>query len=172
MPSSAKTYLFIAAAVTAAVICYFQFFHESREDRVLKTLYELSENIEKHSEENPLISAKKARNIAQAFADNCIIDIPFESFSRTVSSRDISDYALLRRSRFKTLSLNFQEITVSFPDKTTAQAGLTAILNGTQTGGKRPDLIYDLVFTLEKAEAEESGWQISRIEVMQILEEE
>lgn len=141
--------------------------YEREEDKVKKVFYEISDSVEKMTNENPIVSAGKAKQIREVFIDFCVVEIPSRSISRAISSQETSSYAYARRMHFKILSLDFYDIRVEFLDKTSVHATLTAVFKGELTTGELVEDAHELISTLEKID---DKWRLSKIEVVEILE--
>ena len=159
-------YLIIAGAVLIASIIAFIIYSESDEAKVKKQFKFLAEKMKKTPEENRLISAAKATKITKQFTKTCTIHAPAYSFSRDISSDELSALVLTARSQYSDISLKFYDFVIHFPEKGTAQVNLTASMKGKSTTRELFEDLHELKCKLQKIE---DIWRLKEIEVVEVL---
>ncbi|MGD8984820.1 MAG: hypothetical protein PVH99_08985 [Desulfobacteraceae bacterium] len=159
-------YIVIAGAVLVAGIIAFIIFHQSEEAKVKKQFNFLAEKMNKTPNETPLISVARANRIKNLFAETCTVHAPAYSFSRNISSQDLSSLVLTTRSRYSEMSLEFYDFVIEFPEGGSADVNLTASMTGKLTTGEYVDDIHELKCKLKKTE---DIWLLKEIEVVEVL---
>ena len=160
-------YISILGTVLIAGIIAFIIFSQSEVVKVKKQFKYLEDRIKKTPEETQLISAAKANRIKELFADTSKIHAPAYSFSRKISSQNLSILVLNLRSQYSKISLKFYDFVIDFPEKDLADVSLTAILTGKLTTGEYFDEIHELKCILKKIE---DIWLLKEIELVEVLE--
>lgn len=155
----------IAAVLLAVGLLYL--FNESEEGKIKKQFDFISDSVKKEAGENPIIGAAKIKQITDILTDPCIVEIPFRSESRTMSSQEISSYIYARRTHLETLSLDFHDIAVDIPDETSAKASSLAVFKGEIKSGEQYEEMYEFDFSLTKTD---DTWRINRVEVIEVVE--
>jgi hypothetical protein len=159
-------YIVIAGAVLVAGIIAFIIFSQSEEAKVKKQFNFLAEKMNKTPNETPLISVARANRIKDLFAETCTVHAPAYSFSRDISSQDLSSLVLTTRSRYSEMSLEFYDFVIEFPEEGSADVNLTASMTGKLTTGEYVDDIHELKCELKKTE---DIWLLREIEVVEVL---
>ena len=159
-------YIVIAGAVLVAGIIAFIIFSQSEEAKVKKQFNFLAEKMNKTPNETPLISVARANRIKNLFAETCTVHAPAYSFSRNISSQDLSSLVLTTRSRYSEMSLEFYDFVIEFPEEGSADVNLTASMTGKLTTGEYVDDIHELKCKLKKTE---DIWLLKEIEVVEVL---
>ena len=159
-------YIVIAGAVLVAGIIAFIIFSQSEEAKVKKQFNFLAEKMNKTPNETPLISVARANRIKDLFAETCTVYAPAYSFSRDISSQDLSSLVLTTRSRYSEMSLEFYDFVIEFPEEGSAQVNVTASMTGKLTTGEYVDDIHELKCKLKKTE---DIWLLREIEVVEVL---
>ena len=159
-------YIVIAGAVLVAGIIAFIIFSQSEEAKVKKQFNFLAEKMNKTASETPLISVARANRIKDLFAETCTVHAPAYSFSRDISSQDLSSLVLTTRSRYSEMSLEFYDFVIEFPEEGSADVHLTASMTGKLTTGEYVDDIHELKCKLKKTE---DIWLLREIEVVEVL---
>lgn len=159
-------YVIIPGVVLVAGIIAFIVFSQSEEARIKKQFKSLAEKMKKAPEETQLISAAKANRIKEWFTGTCTIHAPAYSFSRDISSQDLSTLVLTERSKYSEISLKFYDFVIDFPEKGAADVNLTANMTGNLTTGEYIDDFHELKCKLRKIE---DIWLLKEIEVVEVL---
>jgi hypothetical protein len=159
-------YIVIAGAVLVAGIIAFVIFSQSEEAKIKKQFNFLAEKMNKTPNETPLIAVARANRIKDLFAETCTVHAPAYSFSRDISSQDLSSLVLTTRSRYSEMSLEFYDFVIEFPEEGSADVNLTASMTGKLTTGEYVDDIHELKCKLKKTE---DIWLLKEIEVVEVL---
>ncbi len=159
-------YSIIAGGVLVAGIIAFFIFSQSEEAKVKKQFEFLAEKIGKTPEESQIIAAAKAKRIREVFAETCKIHAPAYSFSRDISSDELSTLVLSARSQCSEISLKFYDFVIDFPEKGTALVSLTASMESELTTGEFLEDHHELKCNLQKIE---DIWRLKEIEMVEVL---
>ncbi|HUT71515.1 MAG TPA: hypothetical protein VMW89_12660 [Desulfatiglandales bacterium] len=142
---------------------------QNEEKRVKKQFRMLSKLVSKDQDEDNFTMARKARDIAVLFADNCQIESHISAFSGRYTRQEISGLAARARFYFSKLTVRFHDLGIDFPEKQTARVAVTGQASGTLKGGDPfNDEVLELGCTLRKLE---NTWLFTAIEVVEVLEE-
>jgi len=156
----------IAGGVLVAGIITFFIFSQSEEAKVKKQFEFIAEKIEKTPDESQIIAAAKANRIREVFAETCKIHAPAYSFSRPISSDELSTLVLSARSQCSEISLKFYDFLIDFPEKDTAQVNLTATVEAKLTTRELIEDHHELKCKLQKIE---DIWRLKEIEIVEVL---
>ena len=159
-------YLMIAFLIVIAGILAALLYFPSEEKKVKKQFVFLSEHVSKDPSESPLTMANKIRGIQSLFAEHCDFKVPDYSLSDLYTREEISGIALRGRAHFSNLSLKFNDLKVSFPEKGVARVNMTGRLTGTTVYGEQVDETREMHWLLKKVEKK---WLFSRFEVIEVL---
>ena len=159
-------YIIATLVVVVAIILIAVYAFPSEEKKVKKQFGLLSEWVSKGPEETILTMAQKARKVGTLFAETCRLQVSVDSIEGNYTRKEIASYAARDRARFTTLSLQFYDLDISFPEKESAKATLTARLTGRTTYGQDVRDIRELECFLKKTEG---AWLFSTIKVVEVL---
>ena len=159
-------YIIVPGGVLVAGIIAFFIFSQSEEAKVKKQFKFIADKIEKAPEESHIISVTKANRIREVITEPCKIHAPAYSFSRDISSDELSTLVLSERSQYSEISLRFYDFVIDFPEKGTAQVNLTASMEGKLTTGEFIEDLHELKCKLEKIE---DIWRLKEIEMVEVL---
>lgn len=160
-----KHIIIAGGILTAGIIAFFIFF-QSEETKIKKQFELIAENIEKTAGENHVIAVAKANRIRKVITERCKIHAPAYSFSREISSDELSTFVLSKRSQFSEISLKFYDFVIDFPDKDTAQVTVTGSMEGNLNNGEFTGELHELKCKLTKTE---DIWRLKEIEVVEVL---
>ena len=116
--------------------------------------------------ENPLITAKRAENLASRFGTNVEININLPTYGEHdfAGRDDIMRAAAGMRSRVASLKVELLDVSVTLgQDKQTATANLTV---KAQSPSDRNFLVQEMKITFQKIEGD---WLITRVETVRTL---
>ena len=132
---------------------------------VRNRLAELARAVSSSPNESDLTRLASARAVAGFFAASVElnVDLP-ELGQRTLDRDEITQVALMGRSRAGGLQVKFPDITVTVaPDRQSAVADLTVEAN---ISGEHDSLVREMKFTLRKTDGR---WLITRVETVHTL---
>jgi hypothetical protein len=159
-------HIIIAGVVLVGGIIAFFVFFQSEEAKVQRQFKRVAKKIEKTPEESVIVAATKANRISEAFTKTCTIHAPAYSFSRDVSSDEVSTLILSMRSQYSEISVKLYDFVIDFPEKGSAQARLTASMEGKLTTGESTADLHELKCKLQKIE---DIWRLKEVEMVQVL---
>lgn len=157
----AVTVLVIAAGVLAAFSLF-----PGEEKKVKKQFSLLAHHASKDEEEKILAMARKMKNIESLFAESCEVTAPPYSLAGSFSPADLANLAARARLNFSHLALTFHDLSVSFPDRETAQVVLTGEVRGKSSRGAPIHEVREIECLLKKYRGE---WLFIRWEVVEVL---
>jgi len=137
----------------------------SPEKVIRRRLMELARTVSSSPNESDLTRLAAARSVAGFFASTVElnVDLP-ELGQRTLDREELTQLALLARSRAGGVHVKFPDITITVaPDKQSAVADLTVEAN---VSGERDSIVREMKFTLRKTDGQ---WLITRIETIRTL---
>jgi hypothetical protein len=143
----------------------FYFFFPSNEKQIKKRLTLLSECASKDQGESTFTMAQKVKSIGPLFTEKVKLKIPDYELSGSYTRPDIENYAVRVRLSFSRLSLQFSDLSITFPEKGAANVALTGRLTGKSTSGEEVDETRELAFALKKIEDQ---WLFSEVEVVEV----
>jgi hypothetical protein len=153
------------AALAALGIWLWTVLFPSPEKVIRKRLTELTRTVSSSSNESDLARLAAARSVAGFFSTNVElnVDLP-ELGQRTMDREEITQAALMARSRTGGLSVKFTDLNIAVvPDKQSAVADLTVQAN---VSGERNPFVQQMKFTLRKTDGQ---WLITRVETVRTL---
>ena len=151
--------------LVAGVIAFFVFF-PSEEAKIKRQFNRIAKKVEKTPEESVVVAATKANRIGEAFTESCTVHAPDYSFSKEISSDELSTYILSMRSQYSEISVELYDFIIDFPEKGKARVTLTASMEGKLTTGESTAETHELKCGLRKIE---DIWRIEEVEVVQVL---
>ena len=160
-----KHLIMTAIVLTVGIIAFIVFF-QSEEAKIKKQFKFIAEKIEKEQDENPIISAAKAKTIREVITDPLKINAPTNSFSREISYNELSTFLLAKRSLYSEISLKFYDFVIDFPEKNAAIVKSTEIMQGQLTSGELIEDIHEIKCILQKID---NTWKFKEIEVIEVL---
>ncbi|MFP4225638.1 MAG: nuclear transport factor 2 family protein [Desulfobacterales bacterium] len=164
-----KPLILIIACLAAGLVGFF-IFYQTDAEKIHSRLDELADRVSKTEPENELMAAGHAKNIAELFTDPCVLEIPhtpYREISGEFSRQDIRAYAMSGRGRYKQIQLNIYDISIDFPDETTANVRLTARVKTGENDGTQFDEFNELACEFVKIEGD---WYIHRVAAVEVLE--
>jgi hypothetical protein len=159
-------HIIIAGVILVGGIIAFLAFFQSEEAKVKKQFKRVAKKVEKTPEESIVVSATKANRIGEAFTGICKVQAPAYSFSRDVSSDELSTHILSMRSQYSEISVKLYDFVIDFPEKGIAQAVFTASMEGKLTTGESTADLHELKCKLRKIEG---TWRIEEVEIVEVL---
>jgi hypothetical protein len=109
--------------------------------------------------------AHNVKSIGALFPDQVKLRIPDYELSGSYTRQDIENYAVRVRLSFSRLSLQFFDLSITFPEKGAANVALRGRLTGNSTSGEEVDETRELAFALKKIEDQ---WLFSEVEVVEV----
>ena len=155
----------LLAALAALGVWLWTVLFPSPEKVIRRRLMELARTVSSSSNESDLTRLAAARSVAGFFASTVElnVDLP-ELGQRTLDREELTQLALLARSRAGGVHVKFPDITITVaPDKQSAVADLTVEAN---VSGERDSIVREMKFTLRKTDGQ---WLITRIETIRTL---
>ena len=157
----AVTVLVIAAGLLAAFSLF-----PGEEKNVKRQFSLLAHYASKEEGEKILAMARKMKNLESLFAESCEVTAPPYSLAGNFSRADLANLPARARLNFSHLALTFHDLSVSFPDRETAQVVLTGEVRGKSSRGAQIHEVREVACLLKKHEGE---WLFSRWEVVEVL---
>lgn len=134
---------------------------------VKRQLIELTLNLSKKKGESTMETALKMRGVKAVLADNCTVIIPESKQSESVENDMIIRYLMHYRDRYRTLSVNFEDMLIDIPVKGEAQV-LSTVLLVKNTSGKEPISVRaPVALTLKKQK--DKDWLLHETVVPRVL---
>ena len=165
-----KTFLMILALVAVATIGYF--FWPSDEARVKEAFREVAAALEKNGSENNLEAIQKAKRAVAFVEPGCSFELVLDGGSKTFIlskvAADITQQVVAYRMNVSNIHVSFEDLTVTFPDKTTAEVTCDFFYQGDDFGWSVRDA-RALEATLRK-DPESGRWRFARVRVSNIIE--
>jgi hypothetical protein len=161
----AKHIIIAGAILTAGIIAYY-IFMQSEEAKIKEQFEFIAEKIEKAPGENKIFAAAKVNRIGDMITDPCKIHVPAYSFSREISSSELSTYILRKRSQYSEISIKFYDFEIDFPDKDNAQVSLTASMEGKMKTEEFVEDLHELNCQLQKIE---NTWRFKEFTMVEVL---
>jgi hypothetical protein len=155
----------LLAALAALGVWLWTVLFPSPEKVIRRRLMELARTVSSSPNESDLTRLAAARSVAGFFASTVElnVDLP-ELGQRTLDREELTQLALLARSRAGGVHVKFPDITITVaPDKQSAVADLTVEAN---VSGERDSIVREMKFTLRKTDGQ---WLITRIETVRTL---
>ena len=160
----ALRFILFAALVALGVWLWFILF-PSPEKVIRRRLTELARTVSTSANESDLARLAAARSVAGFFAATVElnVDLP-ELGQRTMDREEITQVALMGRSRAGGLRVKFPDINITVaPDQQSAVADLAVEAN---ISGERDSVVREMKFTLQKTDGQ---WLITRVETVRTL---
>ena len=156
--------IFILTAVGASLLfLYFQ----SDERKVSKRFSTLAELVSKEGGESVVVLATRARGIGKLFHDPCTVEASDQLHAGSYTPEKITSRVASARTLFKTLSLKFYDLNITFPTDGLARVRLTGMLSGQTKQEELFEETHEMEVDLTKVEGE---WFFSRLQAVQVLE--
>jgi len=156
----------LLAALAALGIWLWTVLFPRPEKVIRRRLTELSRTVSSSANESDLTRLGAARRVAGFFAATVElnVDIPELGQHNSLDREELTQLALLARSRAGGLRVKFPDINITVaPDKQSAVADLTVEANIT---GEHDSVVREMKFTLRKTDGQ---WLITRIETVRTL---
>ena len=156
----------LLAALAALGVWLWTVLFPRPEKVIRRRLTELARTVSSSPGESDLMRLASARNVAGFFSTNVElnVDIPELGQRNSLDREEITQLALMARSRAGGLHVKFPDITITVaPDKQSAVADLTI---EAKVSGERDSLVREMKFTLRKTDGQ---WLITRIETVRTL---
>jgi hypothetical protein len=156
-----------AAAVGIPLLLLLVLFYPTQERQVKKRFKVLRGWVRLEGTEPPVAQVGKYRSAQEIFADPVELESKAHELSAKLSVQEIAGGATRWRSSFRTLDVEFKDLSVTFPSDEEALVTTTAHLFGESGGGTQFNETHEVQCTLHKGD---KGWLFARIEVVQVLE--
>jgi hypothetical protein len=155
----------LLAALAALGIWLWTVLFPSPEKVIRRHLTELARTVSSSANESDLTRLASARSVAGFFAANVELNVDLPALGqRTMDREEITQAALMGRSRAGGLQVKFPDINITVaPDKQTAVADLTVEAN---ISGEHDSIVREMKFTLRKTNGQ---WLITRVETVRTL---
>ncbi len=138
----------------------------SEEKRVKKQFALLAEYASKEEGEKILAMAGKMRNLEFLFSEPCTIEAPPYSLSGNFTRGEIGTLSARARLYFSHLTLEFHDLSISFPEKETAVTILTCRVKGKTMSGETVQEVREMEVLLKK---DQDQWLFNHCEVVEVL---
>jgi acyl CoA:acetate/3-ketoacid CoA transferase alpha subunit len=156
----------LLAALAALGVWLWTVLFPNPEKVIRKHLAELARTVSSSPNESDLARLVAAHNVAGFFSTNVElnVDLPELGQHNSMDREEITQLALMARSRAGGLQVKFPDITITVgPDKQSAVADLTVEAN---ISGERDSVVREMKFTFRKTGGQ---WLITRIETVRTL---
>jgi hypothetical protein len=156
----------LLAALAALGIWLWTVLFPRPEKVIRRRLTELARTVSSSANESDLTRLGAARRVAGFFAFNVElnVDLPELGQRSSLDREEITQLALLARSRAGGLHVKFPDINITVaPDKQSAVADLTVEAN---VSGEHDSIVREMKFTLRKTDGQ---WLITRVETVRTL---
>jgi len=133
---------------------------------IRQRLMKLARTVTSSPNESDLARLASARSVAAFFSTNVElnVDLPELGHRDSMDREEITQAALMARSRAGGLQVKFPDITITVgPDKQSAAADLTV---EAKVSGEHDSVVREMKFTLRKTDGQ---WLITRIETVRTL---
>ena len=161
-----RKHIMVGGGILLAGIVAFYVFWQSDESKIKRRFEFIAGKMEKMPGENKLISGAKANRMKEAFSETLGIEAPAYSFSREISSDELSPLVLRVRARYSEISLAFYDFVIDFHEEGTALVTVTARMEGILTTGEAVADLHELKCRLQEIE---DAWLLRKIEVVEVL---
>jgi len=165
-----KAFVMILALVAVAAIGYF--FWPSDEAHVREAFREVAAALEKDGSENNLEAVRKAKRAVAHVEPGCTFELVHGEGSQTFMlskvAADITQQVVAYRMNVSHIHVSFEDLSVTFPDKTTAEVTCDFFYKGDDFGWSVRDA-RALEATLRK-DPESGRWRFARVRVSNIIE--
>jgi hypothetical protein len=153
----------------AAGLVAFMIFFQSDEAKIKKQFKALASTLSLDAGESKFEAGAKARKIAMMLADPCVVNIPTYDITRTISRSDAQTYIMASRSAYSSLSVDFHDISIIFPEKgRLAEVTATVyVKTAAKGGGPLEKNVSEVRFELK---AVEDSWLFAGINEVVVLE--
>lgn len=160
--------ILVIAALVAAVFAGWYFLLPSEEARVKETFAKASATLEKNGSEPNLEAIGKARRVVALVEPGCSVEAFGKTFTLSTAVPDITQQVVAFRMMAENIHVAFEDISVKFTDKMTAEASCDFFYNGSDFGWSVRDARV-LDATLRK-DPESGRWRFARARLSNILE--
>ncbi|MBN1635080.1 MAG: hypothetical protein JW920_01115 [Deltaproteobacteria bacterium] len=162
-----KKYVVITAVVLAAIVFVSISRIDTEEHKIKKQFDKFSELAAKKPSESAFIMVRKAKDIAELFDRQCILNTRFEELSGQYSSQEIQALAMRGRLMFSELSLKFHDIDISIAGENRADVTFTAKLSGSLKSKEHLSEAHEFRCVLNNVD---DSWVFSEFELVEVLE--
>ena len=166
-----KIFVMILALVAVVAIGWY-FFWPSDEARVKETFKEVAAALEKNGSENNLDAIRKAKCAVALVEPGCTFELVHDGNSKVFTlskvAADITPQVVAFRMNVSNIHVSFEDLSVTFPDKTTAEVTCDFFYKGDDVGWSVRDA-RALEATLYK-DPESGRWRFARVRVSSIIE--
>ena len=160
--------IIVIVALAAAAFVGWHFLLPSEEARVKETFAKASAAIDKNGTEPNLEAIGKARRAVALVEPGCTFEAFGRTFTLSKSVPDITQQVVAFRVMAANLHVAFEDISVKFTDKTTAEASCDFFYRGDDFGWSVRDA-RALDATLRK-DPESGRWRFARVRLSNIIE--
>ena len=139
---------------------------------IKRQLLELSWDVSKEEEESTMEMALKMREIKLQLSEKNIVVIPERNFNETVEEDLIIQYLMYYRKRYETMTVSFENMLITLPEKGKAEVTTTVFLDRKEPQHEPTQLQAPVDLFLKKNE-KDSGrdWLLYKAKVPEILVE-
>lgn len=159
-----KNLLFITAVILAIGALVFYLLPDE-EKQVRKQLNLLEQLASKQAKETGLQSIKKAAQISSLFTDPCRLKVERLDFEGEFIRKEVINHIQIARNSFSQVNVQFHDITIEFPNKTTANVIMTLQLTG-KNGGENWADTHEIDAGMIKNEGD---WLLSECTLIEVL---
>lgn len=160
--------ILIVLVLAALAFAGWYFLSPSEEARVKETFAKMSAALDKDGNEQNLESIGKARRAVALVEPGCKVEAFGKTFTLPTAVPDITQQVVAFRTMATHLHLSFEDISVKFTDKTTAEVSCDFFYKGDDFGWSVRDARV-LDATLRK-DRESGRWRFARARLSNILE--
>lgn len=159
-----KNLLFIPAVILTIGVLIFYLLPDE-EKLVRKQLNLLEQLASKQAEETVLQSIRKAGQISSLFTDPCRLKVERLDFEGEFIRKEVINHINMARNSFSRVDVQFHDITIEFPNKTTAKVIMTLQLTG-KNGGENWADTHEIDAGMIKHEGD---WLLSDFTLIEVL---
>ena len=158
--------LLLLATLVGGGIWLWMHFHPGPEKAIRRRLTDVAEHVSFNSGEGMVAKTMRSEKLASYFARevSLMIDLPEISSHESMSRDEISKFAYLLRSTFRSLKVQCLDPVITLgADKQSAMVDLTI---RAETAGDKYLVVQEMKFTMKEVDGE---WLILRVETVKTL---
>lgn len=156
----------IAGLVAVVAVVAVLWLMPNEDKKVRRQFARLSEWVGKDGSESVIVMAARGKQVAALLADPCELKGSIPSMGGTYSRQEAAQMVAGIRSQFDRLSLDFADLTVTFPETDKARVTLTATLSAAR-GGETMREVRELDCTLVKRDG---AWLFSACQAVDVFQ--
>lgn len=164
--------ILVILALVAAVVAGWYFLSPSEESRVRETFKKMESALEKSGSESNFKAIEKARHAVALVEPGCTFELVDDGgtkkFALSTVVSDITQKVVAFRMQAGAMMVSFEDVKVTFTDKTTAETACDFFYKGDDFGFAVRDA-RALEATLRK-DPESGRWRFARVRVLNIIE--